>query len=176
MHVKAKTVALGGLLLALTVVFMALGSIIETSTLFLLAAASFFVGIVVREFGLKTGGAFYLAAVLLGAVTAPNKFYVLTFAAMGVYIWGIEAVWRWLERHPEMTQRYKVFWIAKYVIFNIVYIPVVLIFRELLFGQTVSDGIMAAVIAGGQIGLFIYDRAYDYVQVYMWGKMRGRFL
>ena len=176
MHVKAKTVALGGLLLALTVVFMALGSIIETSTLFLLAAASFFVGIVVREFGLRTGGAFYLAAVLLGAVTAPNKFYVLTFAAMGVYIWGIEAVWRWLERHPEMTQRYKVFWIAKYVIFNIVYIPVVLIFRELLFGQTVSDGIMAAVIAGGQIGLFIYDRAYDYVQVYMWGKMRGRFL
>ena len=176
MHVKAKTVALGGLLLALTVVFMALGSIIETSTLFLLAAASFFVGIVVREFGLKTGGAFYLAAVLLGAVTAPNKFYVLTFAAMGVYIWGIEAVWRWLERHPEMTQRYKVFWIAKYVIFNIVYIPVVLIFRELLFGQTVSDGIMAAVIAGGQIGLFIYDRAYDYVQVHMWAKMRGRFL
>ena len=75
-----------------------------------------------------------------------------------------------------MTQRYKVFWIAKYVIFNIVYIPVVLIFRELLFGQTVSDGIMAAVIAGGQIGLFIYDRAYDYVQVHMWGKMRGRFL
>ena len=113
MHVKAKTVALGGLLLALTVVFMALGSIIETSTLFLLAAASFFVGIVVREFGLRTGGAFYLAAVLLGAITAPNKFYVLTFAAMGLYIWGIEAVWRWLEKHPEMMQRYKVFWIAK---------------------------------------------------------------
>ena len=53
MHVKAKTMAFGGLLLALTVVFMALGSIIETSTLFLLAAASFFVGIVVREFGLR---------------------------------------------------------------------------------------------------------------------------
>ena len=43
MHVKAKTMAFGGLLLALSVVFMALGSIIETSTLFLLAAASFVV-------------------------------------------------------------------------------------------------------------------------------------
>ena len=52
MHVKAKTMAFGGLLLALTVVCMALGSVIETSTLFLLAAAPFFVGIVVREFGL----------------------------------------------------------------------------------------------------------------------------
>lgn len=176
MYVKAKTVALGGLLLALTVVFMALGSIIETSTLFLLAAASFFVGIVVREFGLKTGGVFYLAAILLGAITAPNKFYVLTFAAMGLYIWGIEAVWRWLEKHPEMTWRYTVFWIAKYVIFNIVYIPIVLFFRELLFGQSASAGIMAAAVAGGQIALFIYDRAYDYVQIHLWGKMRGRFL
>ena len=174
MHVKAKTVALGGLLLALAIVFMALGSIIETSTLFLLAAASFFVGIVVREFGLKTGGAFYLAAVLLGAIIAPNKFYVLTFAAMGLYIWGIEAVWRKLERHPEMTQRYKVFWIAKYVIFNIIYIPIVIFF--LLFAQVISAGIMAGVIVGGQIGLFIYDRAYDYVQVHLWGKIRGRVL
>ena len=73
MHVKARTLAFGGLLLALTVVFMALGSIIETSTLFLLAAASYFVGIVVREFGLRAGAAFYIAAVLLGFITAPNK-------------------------------------------------------------------------------------------------------
>ena len=176
MHVKAKTVAFGGLLLAMTVVFMALGSIIETSTLFLLAAASFFVGIVVREFGLKAGGAFYLAAVLLGFITAPNKFYVLTFAAMGLYIWGIEAAWRWLEKRPDMTQRHKVFWISKYVIFNIVYIPIVFIFRDLLFAQSVSDALMIGVVVGGQIGLFIYDRAYDYVQAHIWGKMRGRFL
>ena len=124
MHVKAKTVALGGLLLALTIVFMALGSFIETSTLFLLAAASFFVGIVIREFGLGAGGAFYLAAVLLGFFVAPNKFYVLTLAAMGFYILGIEAVWRWLAKRHEMNKRHLVFWIAKYVVFNIVYIPV----------------------------------------------------
>lgn len=176
MHVKAKTVALGGLLLALTVVFMALGSVIETSTLFLLAAASFFVGIVVREFGLKAGGAFYLAAVLLGAIIAPNKFYVLTFAAMGLYIWGIEAVWRCLEKRPDMTRRYTIFWLAKYVIFNIVYIPIVILFRDLLFARAMSDVFMLGVIAGGQIGLLIYDRAYDYVQVHLWGKIRGRVL
>ena len=34
MHVKAKTMAFSGLLLALTVIFMVLGSVIETSTLF----------------------------------------------------------------------------------------------------------------------------------------------
>ena len=176
MHVKARTLAFGGLLLALTVVFMALGSIIETSTLFLLAAASYFVGIVVREFGLRAGAAFYIAAVLLGFITAPNKFYVLTFAAMGFYIWGIEAVWRWLEKRPQYRNRRMIFWISKYIIFNIIYIPIVIAFRGMLFARAVSDTMMIVVILGGQIGLFIYDRAYDYVQVHLWGKLRGRML
>ena len=176
MHVKARTLAFGGLLLALSVVFMALGSIIETSTLFLLAPASFFVGIVVREFGLRAGAAFYIAAVLLGFITAPNKFYVLTFAAMGFYIWGIEAAWRWLERHPQYRNRRMIFWISKYIIFNIVYIPIAIAFRGMLFARAVSDTMMIVVILGGQIGLFIYDRAYDYVQVHLWGKLRGRML
>ena len=176
MHVKARTLAFGGLLLALSVVFMALGSIIETSTLFLLAAASFFVGIVVREFGLRAGAAFYIAAVLLGFITAPNKFYVLTFAAMGFYIWGIEAVWRWLEKRPQYRNRRMFFWISKYVIFNIVYIPIVIAFREMLFARAVSDTMMIIVVLGGQIALFIYDRAYDYVQAHLWGKLRGRMM
>uniref|UniRef100_UPI000A3DD086 hypothetical protein n=1 Tax=Mediterraneibacter glycyrrhizinilyticus TaxID=342942 RepID=UPI000A3DD086 len=62
MHVKAKKIAFGGMLLALTIIFMMLGSIIETGTLFLLAAASFFVGIIWREFGAGSGVAFWGAA------------------------------------------------------------------------------------------------------------------
>lgn len=176
MHVKAKAAAFAGLLLALTVVFMALGSMIETSTLFLLAAASYFVGIVIREAGLKMGGAFYIAAVLLGFFTAPNKFYVLTFGAMGIYIWGIEAVWRFLEKRPQISGRRTVFWAAKYVIFNIIYIPAVVLFREILFPRAVSPEIMFGILIAGQAGLFIYDRAYEYVQAHIWGRMRGKIL
>ena len=58
MHVKARMTAFSGLLLALSVVCMALGSVIETNTLFLLAAASYFVGIIIREFGMKAGSGF----------------------------------------------------------------------------------------------------------------------
>lgn len=176
MHVKARMIAFAGLLLALSVVFMALGSIIETSTLFLLAAASFFVGIVVREFGLRAGVAFYVAAVLLGFITAPNKFYVLTFAAMGIYIWGIEAVWKWLEKRPQYKKPRVIFWISKYAIFNIVYIPIVIVFRNLLFARSISDAVLIGVLIGGQVGLFIYDKAYEYVQAHVWGKMRGRLM
>ena len=93
MHVTARRVALCGLLLAFSVICMVLGSVFETNTLFLLAAASYFVGIVIREFGLRTGAAFYLASVLLGFLTAPNKFYVISFSAMGLYILGTEALY-----------------------------------------------------------------------------------
>ncbi len=79
MHIKAKKMAFGGLLLALSVICMILGSVIETGTLFLLAAASFFVGIIFREFGRKTAAAFYVAGVLLGLILAPNKLYVATY-------------------------------------------------------------------------------------------------
>lgn len=48
---KRKDDGICGLFLALSVVCMSLGSVIETNTLFLLAAASFFVGIVIRESG-----------------------------------------------------------------------------------------------------------------------------
>lgn len=58
MHLNAKKIAFAGVMLALTEVGIALGSVIETNTLFLLAAASFFVGIVIQEFGLKSGAGF----------------------------------------------------------------------------------------------------------------------
>ena len=118
MHVNAKKIAFGGMLLALTIIFMMLGSIIETGTLFLLAAASFFVGIIWREFGAGSGVAFWGAGVLLGLFIAPNKFYVITYAVMGLYILIVEIVWLKLGRMSDRINRKALFWIVKYVVFN----------------------------------------------------------
>ena len=156
--------AFGGLILAVTVVCMALGSVIETNTLFLLAAAAFFVGIVIREFGLRTGAAFYLAAILLGFLVTPNKFYVITFAAMGFYILGIEAVWIFLAKRPQMGHRMGIYWLVKYVIFNLVYLPCLFGFRSMLFQKAVSDQLLLAAVMVGQIAILVYDKAYQYVQ------------
>lgn len=173
-YVKAKKMAFGGMLLALTVICMLLGSMIETSTLFLLAAASFFVGIVLREFGEKTGAAFYLAGVLLGLIVAPNKFYVASYAAMGLYILVIELAWPRFGKVSESVNRKKLFWILKYVVFNVMYIPAVVFFQELLFARELPTWMFVVVLVIGQIGLFIYDRAYEYVQREIWSKIRGR--
>ena len=174
MHVKGKMMAFGGLFIALSLVCMSLGSVIESNTLFLLAAASFFVGIVIREFGMKVGAAFYVADVLLGLLIAPNKFYVLSFAAMGLYIVIIEAAWRFLGRSSQ-TQRQTIFWAVKYVAFNVMFIPALLLFQELILGgRELSPVMTAGIWIVGQIALFIYDRAYEYVQAHVWTKIRGR--
>ena len=73
-------------MLAVTIVCLYLGNIIESNTLFLLAGASYFVGIVYREAGAKMSLAFYVGALILGFLVTPNKFYILTYAAMGLYI------------------------------------------------------------------------------------------
>lgn len=168
--------AFSGLLLALSVVCMALGSVIETNTLFLLAAASYFVGIIIREFGMKAGVAFYLADILLGFLVTPNKFYVISFAAMGFYILATEGSWRFLGKSGEKMQKSWIFWVMKYMVFNLMYIPMVLIFQELLFMKELSGGLLLAVLAAGQVGVWIYDRAYEYVQVHIWNKFRGKLL
>ena len=174
MHVKGKMMAFCGLFIALSVVCMSLGSVIETNTLFLLAAASFFVGIVIREFGMRTVGAFYVADVLLGLLIAPNKFYVFSFAAMGLYIVIIEAAWRFLGRSSR-TQRQTIFWAVKYMAFNVMYIPMQIFFEELILGgQKLSPIMTAGIWIAGQIALFIYDRAYEYVQAHVWTTIRGR--
>jgi hypothetical protein len=174
MHVNAKRVAFGGLMLALTILCMVLGSVIESNTLFLLAAASYFVGIVIRETGMMTGLAFYLGAVLLGFLLAPNKLYVVSFSAMGFYILGIEFTWRQLGRSTKKINRKALLWAVKYVIFNLLYVPGLFFFQELLFGRSLPAVWMIGAVAAGQIALWIYDRAYEYVQKHIWGKFRGR--
>ena len=48
--------------------------------------------------------------------------------------------------------------------------------KELLFMKELSGGLLLAVLAAGQVGVWIYDRAYEYVQVHIWNKFRGKLL
>lgn len=139
-------------------------------------SSGIFVGIVIREFGLRTGATFYLAAILLGFLVTPNKFYVITFAAMGFYILGIEAVWIFLAKRPQMGHRMGIYWLVKYVIFNLVYLPCLFGFRSMLFQKAVSDQLLLAAVMVGQIAILVYDKAYQYVQGTLWEKWRKRIL
>ena len=86
MLLKSKDVAYLGVLLGLNQLFIILSSVIETNTIILMAAAALIVGIVVVEFGGKTGIVFYIASCILGFFLTFNKVEIITYICFfGLY-------------------------------------------------------------------------------------------
>jgi len=86
LHLKSKEVAWGGIMMALAVIFIILSGIIEQSSLFLLAAASFITGVFQRRFSARAGAAFIAGTFLSGLFLAPQKLYCFTFAGFSIYV------------------------------------------------------------------------------------------
>lgn len=176
MHVGAKKIATAGLLVAFSVVMMFLSSVIETSSLFFIAAASFSVGIAVREWGFKIGAAFLVASGGLIFLVTPNKLYSFTFAGMGVYIWMTEWLWKKLAESEKIKNRMLILWIGKYVIFDLLYVPTLFLAPQLLFAGKINGISAIILLLLGQVVLYIYDMAYRYFQAQIWGRLRGKLL
>lgn len=176
MHVNAKKIALAGLLTAFSAMMLILSSMIETNSLFFICVASFCVGIAIREWGIRLGFAFLVASTGINVLVAPNKFYCITFAAMGMYLFLSEYLWEKIAANQNMKYRTLTLWIGKYVVFNLIYIPALLFFQELLFVKKVEGILLIVFFLIGQIALFVYDKAYAYFQSVIWGKFRVRLL
>lgn len=172
MHVNAKKLSVSGLLMAFAVIFIVLSGILDFCTLFLLAAAAFFVGIIIREFGLRYGTAYFVGCLVLGVLLAPQKLYCITYAMMGIYVLGVESLWYYIGKHSKWEKRQLVFQIGKFVIFNIMYLPVLFLFPKLLFAGEIPDTMLLILVLVGQIALFVYDKAYEYFLIRMWGQIR----
>lgn len=71
-----------------------------------------------------------------------------------------------------MEKRKRIFQIGKFVIFNVMYLPVLFFFPKLLFAGEIPDTMLFVLIVAGQIALFIYDKAYEYFLIRMWGQVR----
>lgn len=174
MYVGAKRMAYLGLLLSCAVLMVIFSGILEINTLFLLAGASFCVGIAIRESGIRLGFGFFIASILLSLILAPNKIYCFTFAGMGLYLVLSEFSWGKLASVKQSRNRNKILWIIKYVIFNVMYIPIILFLPKLIYQGELGKGFLVVALIGGQVALLIYDKAYSYFQKAIWGKIRGR--
>lgn len=174
MHVKAKQVAFLGLLATMVSVLIIFASLFETNTLFLLAAAAYLVGVAIREFGLRIGWGFFVACILLGLLLSPNKLYVLTYTGLSLYIVWNEILYWLLSKINFQKYKKVLFFVAKLVFFNLLYIPIFFLFPQLLFSESISRNVFLLLLVGGQLGWFIYDKAYEYFQAMVWGKLRNK--
>ena len=79
-------ITLGGICLALTLVFMFGASIVPGAEMTLYAVSSLFIAVMIIETGVKGGAALYAAAVLLGLLIVPNKIGILPYALSLIHI------------------------------------------------------------------------------------------
>lgn len=171
MHVKAKKTAFLGLLAAFSVLLIILGSVFESSTLFFLCAAAFCVGIANREWGVKYGGAFLAASSLTAFFVSPVKMYCFTYTAMGLYLWISEILWDRISK-SQIKNKTAVLWAGRYIIFNVIYLPVIGLFPSLFIAKEAGGKIIVIFALAGQAGLFIFEKAHEYFQLFIWNKLR----
>ena len=173
MHVKTKQIAFLGLLTAIVTIFIVMGSVIESNTLFLLAASAFAVGIAVREYGLRMAVGFWLACLFLGVIISPNKLYMITYGAMSFYILFEEVSYQFVFKRWKEKGKW-IHFFSKWIMFNLCYFPMLLLFPKIFYGGKISSLLLVVIALAGQFGWFIYDRAYQYFQGVIWTKFRKR--
>lgn len=172
MLLTAKKLAFLGLLLAFDLLLLILSQVFEFNTLFLLGAASFCVGIAIRESNIRMGFGFFIAGVLLGVILSPDKLYCITYAAMGLYVLVSEILYDKMIFIKKVSSRVMLLWLAKYILFNLMYIPLLIFMPGLIYSGQLNPTLTVLLIIAGQAALYTYDKAYDYFQKVIWGKTR----
>lgn len=154
MHIKTKQLASLGVLAAVSVILMFLGMVVESNTLFLTAAASFLIGVAVMGAGIVPGVIFYLVCLITSLILLPNKLYCLTYGAFGLYL----LIREFVRAH---TNKRVLIWLLRYLVFNMLYIPLFILTPRLFISRPLSIGIIVLCIIGGQLVLFVMDIAYE---------------
>ena len=149
---NTKRIALNGILGALAVVSVFLATVLPTNRLSFYALSSFFVSIVVVEYGIKNGWAFYVSTFLLALIIVPDKMEVIPYAVFfGIY--GI--VKSYIERLNRIVLEY----VLKYLYFNTCVACAVFLIREVFLERLRINLSLWLIIIALQ-GIFL---VYDYV-------------
>lgn len=176
MHVKTKQLTVSAMLLAVSVLLVYMGNMIESSTLFFLAAASFCTGIMQREYGVKSGFVLWIATVLLGLLIVPQKLYLFTYSVFALYILFTEHIWNRLCRVQDEKKRKRLFFVARLVVFLVLYIPLVIALPGFILNHTLTERaggwLYPVLILSGLLFLVLFDRAYCYFQGNTWERIR----
>ncbi|MCQ4635358.1 hypothetical protein NE619_01330 [Anaerovorax odorimutans] len=151
---KTFKLALGGICLALSVVFMFGASFVPGVELTLYALSSLFIAVMIIETGVKGGVLLYVAAVLLGLLVVPNKVAILPYACLfGIY--GILKYYIEKIRNPVVQVLLKVLFFAGLLS------AAFLGFRGVALGNVELPDLPAGVlIAAGVLFLLLYDLIY----------------
>lgn len=150
---NTRKLAFGGVFAALVVVILLVESLVPTSKLSLYVLSSFFSAVLIMEFGIGTGWAFYIATSLLTFLVIPDKLgvvpYLLFFGLYGNIKYHIEKIRNLL---PE--------YILKYLFFNVCLAAAWFTAKELFIGNIDIKLPWWVLLIGLEVVFALYDYVY----------------
>lgn len=154
---KSFKLALGGICLALTLIFMFAGSFVPGIELTLFAISSLFVAVIILESGVSGAILLYLAACILGFILIPNKIAIVPY----IFLFGYYGIVKYfIEKLPTPISQIAV----KVIFFAAIMCTGFIGFRKLLLGAVeLPDYPMAVLIIAGTIFLMLYDYIYSFI-------------
>lgn len=166
---NSRNIALGGILAAVTLVFLYLSSILPTSKFFILAITSFMVAIIIIEGNLKRGFIFYVVTSVLSLILVPDKSIAITY----VLFFGFYGI---IKSYIEQTSKYKYLEIIiKLIFFNIDIFVIYYIINHFLNTKVAikSYPIIGFFIAI-QVGFLLYDYVFSIVISYYYKNIKNK--
>lgn len=164
MHVKNKAgkTAVLGVLAALSLVFMILGTVISVNTIFFTSAAAFLAGIAVTLYGSGSGFLFYAVCGALDFLLNPNKLHVILYLVLAGYILICEIVWAGMKKMQDGRKKEWIHRVIRFGLFAALYIPVVCYAPELFLSVKWMDKpwFLRAAIPFGIVAWAVFDLAY----------------
>ncbi|NSW90651.1 MAG: hypothetical protein HPY74_08250 [Firmicutes bacterium] len=168
---NTKKFALNGILAAIAIMCLLLATIMPTSKLSFYVLSSFFVSIIIMEYGTGSGWVFYILTNLLAFIIIPNKIRIIPYSVFfGVY--GI--IKYYIEKIDKIVLEY----ILKIIYFNVCMTGAIVLFKEIVAGGTGIVNIKFPLWAGLVLleAIFVlYDYVYTLFIQYYKEKLR-RFL
>lgn len=152
---KTKSVAMSGVLLALSVATLFGATFIPGIELTLFTLSSFYVAIIMIELTPGAGWIFYLASVMLTFTIVPNKGglipYTIFFGLYAIVKYYIES----LKKIPQAVEI-----ILKLIFCNVMLAVGVVVFGELFLGAIQVPNVAWPILI---VGAQVFFLAYDYI-------------
>ncbi|WP_027399314.1 hypothetical protein [Anaerovorax odorimutans] len=151
MKESTKGVAMGGVMIALSMITLFLATFMPGIELTLYAIASFYTAFIILESGIKAGWIFYLASAILSILLIPNKVGLLPF----VMFFGLYGI---IKYYIEKLKKQPIEIILKLLFFNIILASGIFFFKEAFLGNIkIPDFSRPLIIGGAQIIFLFYD-------------------
>lgn len=174
---KAKTIAILGMMAALSTVLTVLGTVISVNTVFFTAAAAFLAGIAVIYYGMGAGTLFLCVCAALDFLVNPNKLHVFLYLALAIYILVCEGSYQAMGKMAPGRRKEWLHRFMRFLVFAILYTLLVIFLPQLLVSDKLLNRswFLPVMFAVGVIAWVLYDLAYLEVKKWIHTRFHSLF-